>query len=99
MLGSDRSNGGVVGRGGGCRIAWPTARGVIAIVASRSASAATLTERFPMPGFSSPSSEAGCEGRSAHPRSEERRVGKECRSRGAPYHEKKKQRNNRTICV
>src|SRR5215813_9008213 len=26
----------------------------------------------------------------AHPRSEERRVGKECRSRWAPYHEKKK---------
>src|SRR5947209_13893696 len=61
MLGSDRSNGGVVGRGGGCRIAWPTARGVIAIVASRSASAATLTERFPMPVWS-PSSEPSVRG-------------------------------------
>src|SRR5690625_7856673 len=28
----------------------------------------------------------------AWPRSEERRVGKECRSRGSPYHEKKKRR-------
>src|SRR5690554_7849663 len=26
-----------------------------------------------------------------HPRSEERRVGKECRSRWSPYHEKKKE--------
>src|SRR5436189_672940 len=28
------------------------------------------------------------------PRSEERRVGKECRSRGAPYHENKKRQTN-----
>src|SRR5690606_40049133 len=31
-----------------------------------------------------------------HHRSEERRVGKECRSRWAPYHEKKKERKERT---
>src|SRR5205809_7882357 len=29
-----------------------------------------------------------------HARSEERRVGKECRSRWSPYHEKKKKQNN-----
>src|SRR5438874_13767106 len=34
---------------------------------------------------------AGCRAhRLRHPRSEERRVGKECRSRWSPYHEKKK---------
>src|SRR5438132_13365273 len=36
----------------------------------------------------------------ASPRSEERRVGKECRSRWSPYHEKKKMSdNNKTIRV
>src|SRR5207253_8420958 len=30
-------------------------------------------------------------------RSEERRVGKECRSRGSPYHEKKKTRRSTTV--
>src|SRR5688572_32073942 len=30
-------------------------------------------------------------------RSEERRVGKECRSRWSPYHEKKKKKNKRVI--
>src|SRR5688572_33427901 len=30
------------------------------------------------------------------PRSEERRVGKECRSRWSPYHEKKKKGNNKS---
>src|SRR5690348_17373550 len=32
-----------------------------------------------------------------HPRSEERRVGKECRSRRSPYHEIEKQRRARTV--
>src|SRR5690242_21808583 len=31
-------------------------------------------------------------------RSEERRVGKECRSRGSPYHEKKKINNQKDRC-
>src|SRR5947208_13753861 len=31
------------------------------------------------------------------PRSEERRVGKECRSRWAPYHEKKKERQHNEL--
>src|SRR6266513_3959594 len=41
-----------------------------------------------------------CEDLAGHPRSslrsEERRVGKECRSRWSPYHEKKKSENERT---
>src|SRR5262245_66041328 len=35
----------------------------------------------------------GAAGRARGARSEERRVGKECRSRGAPYHEKNKENN------
>src|SRR5689334_25374485 len=35
-----------------------------------------------------------CAGRRAMPRSEERRVGKECRSRWSRYHEKKKEGEN-----
>src|SRR5437868_10340470 len=47
----------------------------------------TRTERIP-------SAEDGALGAVVHVRSEERRVGKECRSRWAPEHQKKKNERN-----
>src|SRR2546421_11105191 len=44
--------------------------------------------------FSAPSPAGGWGATSSGSRSEERRVGEECRSRGSPYHLKKKKREN-----
>src|SRR5690242_20886345 len=57
-------------------------------------SGTTLTPDMSCSGTSSKKS-AGRVTPASSSRSEERRVGKECRSRGSPYHEKKKEREYR----
>src|SRR5690349_24993001 len=59
----------------------------------RSAARPASTPRWPPGAVSSRTSIVGGRSRA---RSEERRVGKECRSRWAPYHEKKRNMRDRT---